>query len=285
MGLYTICEELITEISEEIKGNDAAIGTGYHDLDVILRGGFRDGMLYVLASRPGMGKSNLAINMAMNILGREAKKIIYFNVESTTRQLLYKMICLEARIEPGVIKEYSDEERDAIDKAASRVAGMQLMIDDTEDLDIDELYGVMSDPDRKDADLIIIDYLQLMTSAWDISGEQHSGRDAEMEYICRKLKVLAKKLDIPILVLSQLSKDVDLRDDRCPGMSDFIEPLGMDTYADVVIFLYRDEYYNDDSELRGIADINVLKNHFGKSGKCRLVYISQLMLFANMARN
>lgn len=283
MGIYTICDELIKGISEEIKNNDSSISTGYHDLDSLLRGGFKDGMLYVLASRPGMGKSALAMNIAMHILGRE-KKIVYFNVESTMRQQLSKMICLDARIETGTTKDYTNEELDAIDEAAKHLAGMSFMINDDESLDIDQLYGVMSDHPCSDADMSIIDYLQLMTSVCDRSGEPHGGHDNEMEYICRRLKLLAKKLDIPILVLSQLSKDIEYRDDKRPGVSDLIEPIGMDAYADVIMLLYRDDHYNEDSELKGIAEINIAKNHFGKTGVCRLVYIMQMMKYANITR-
>ena len=284
MGTYTICDIFLEPVVTCLRNEAKGVESGFHDLDALLGGGFHDGMLYVLASRPGMGKSTLALNMILNMLSH-SKKITYFSTESTMNQLLKKMILISSHIEPGTVREYSDEELDAIDHAAAEIAQKQLIINDDTWLEIDDLREIMRDSAGEGTDMIIIDYLQLMLATHLLLEDYFDSRDDEMEYICRSLKALAKELDIPILVLSQLSKNIESRDDKQPLLSDFIEKTGMDAYADVVMFLYRDEFYNLDSERRGIADVNVVKNHLGRQGKCQLIYIPQLMKFVNLVRS
>lgn len=282
---HYINKNIMKDIVYNLKDHSDYIKTGYHDIDNILGGGFKGGLLYVLASRPGMDRSTLAMNMMLKMMD-EGKKIAYFSFESTMEQVMTKLLLMKAKVDTKAAVNPTEEDLVAIESAADEIAGANLIIIDEERLDIDELIeNILIIPEYQERDVIIIDNIQFFTALLPNDGYKLTSREETNGYICRNIKMIAKSRNIPVIVLSQVDRGVDQRDEKRPTLTDLRPASDLEYCADVVMFLYRDDYYNKETDLKGIAEVIVAKNLWGRTGKCELVYITDYMVFVNIVKN
>ncbi len=239
--------------------------------------------LILLAARPGMGKTSFALNVALNVAKASGKAVAVFSLEMSKEQLVNRMFSLESNVDAQNLRNgtLNDEEWEKLIESAGVIGKSKLIIDDTAGISISELRSKC----RKfklehDIKMIIIDYLQLMSG----SGRSES-RQQEISEISRSLKKLARELKVPVLALSQLSRAVEQRPDHRPMMSDLRESGAIEQDADVVMFIYRDDYYNKDSEKKGISEIIIGKQRNGPIGTVELVWLPEYTKFANKERD
>jgi replicative DNA helicase len=258
------------QINAVQAGNPAPVGTltDYRDLDEILGGGFQPGDLILLAARPSVGKSSLALSVAYNIAkvldraGRD-RDVLVFSLEMTTDQLHQRMVSMETKIDLHRLRtlQIRPEEIDELLTALDQIAALPVFVNDTPAVPVsyvrNEVYRHIAE--RGKPALIFVDYLQLMTA----KGEN---RVQEVSAISRALKALAKEIDVPIVALSQLSRALEERPSKVPLLSDLRESGSLEQDADVVLFIYRDELYNKDTDRKGIAEIHVAKHRNGPIG-------------------
>ena len=274
--------EYITQLHSS-GGIGGGLPSGFHDLDEQTTG-LQPGSLNVLAARPSMGKTALSLSIAQNVALRHKKAVAVFSLEMPAIQLALRLMCSEARVDMSRVRSGQLNERDyeRLANAAGRLADARLIIDDAADLTIHELrgkcrriiaqYGAL--------DLVVVDYLQLMTAGGRGGGEN---RQQEISTISRGLKSIARELDLPVLVLSQLSRQVESRPNHRPMLSDLRESGAIEQDADLVMFIYRDEYYNQDSDQQGIAEIIIGKQRNGPVGTVKLQFHSQHVRFNDLA--
>ncbi|MCB9662537.1 MAG: replicative DNA helicase [Alphaproteobacteria bacterium] len=246
------------------------VPTGYPDLDRILLG-LHPSTLVVLAARPGMGKTALALNLALNVAVLGGRAVGIFSLEMDRGELANRLLCCAGMVEGGKVKtgKLSDAEWKRLDEADQHLRGARLFIDDTAGVTIEDLRARTRRLKAKHPDLglVVLDYLQLM---------QHSdgkmNRQQQVTEISRGLKILAKELGVPVLALSQLNRAVESRADKRPLVSDLRESGAIEQDADVIMFIYRDEVYNPDSAKPGVAEVIVSKHRSGATGKVELVF-------------
>jgi len=251
------------------KGQMIGLPTGFVRLDEILGGMQRSDML-VLAARPSMGKTSLALNIAHTAANRFGQRVLVFSLEMASEQVVERLTSAEAGIDSQRLRrgEIADDEWSRFITTTSRLSELAFFIDDTPAISVLEM---RTKARRLHAevglDLIVVDYLQLMR------GEgRHENRQQEVSAISRGIKALARELNIPILAISQLSRGVEARSDKRPILSDLRESGSIEQDADVVLFIYRDEVYNENTERRGIADILVAKHRHGPTGSVPLLF-------------
>ena len=237
--------------------------------------------LLLLAARPGMGKTSMALNVALSAARESGKTVAIFSLEMSKEQLVTRLIASEGLVEntrlvTGNLRE-SDWQR--IAEAASSLSRMDIRIDDNPLLTVADMNAKCRRLDN--LGLVVIDYLQLMTSA---GGKGYSGenRQQAVSDISRMLKIMAKELQVPVLCLSQLSRANEKRDDKRPMLSDLRESGAIEQDADIVLFLYRDDYYNSDSEKRNVAECIVAKNRHGETGKVELRWMPEYTAFGTL---
>jgi replicative DNA helicase len=258
------------------RGEMIGIPTGFHDLDKILGGMQRSDML-ILAARPSVGKSSLALSIAHNAVKRYRQRVALFSLEMSSEQVVQRLISAETGINSQRLRqgEIAQDEWGRFMKATSDLAETHFFIDDTPGVSALEL---RTKARRLHADvgvdLIVVDYLQLMRG--DFRSEN---RVQEISSISRGLKSLARELNVPLLALSQLSRGVEARSDKRPILSDLRESGALEQDADVVIFIYRDELYNENTERKNIADIIVAKQRNGPTGTVALYFKKELAQF------
>ena len=261
------------------SGRDEGLLTGFTDLDE-RTGGLRPGELVILAARPSMGKTALALNIAGNVaLGNEERRVAFFSLEMSNEALLVRLACSEARItqrrfRAGVLNQ---AERLRLISAVDEIYRSGVYIDDSAGGNLMEIHSkLLALKAEGGLDLVVIDYLQLMRS-----GVRYSNRVEEVSQISRGLKLMAKDLGVPFLVLSQLSRAPEMRGgDRRPQLSDLRESGSIEQDADSVWFIYRPEYYKPDREdLRGVAELIIGKQRNGPTGVVKLVFIRELVKF------
>ena len=245
-----------------------------------ITGGFQRSDLIILAARPAMGKSSFALNIALNAAKRGSKGIIIFNLEMPKDQLGQRLLSMESNIELSNIRKGKIEINDwqKINIAADILSKTSITIDDTPGITVMEMknkcrrmkaeYGL---------DLVIVDYLQLMTS----EGRSES-RQQEISKLSRYLKLLAREMDCPVLVLSQLSRAPELRNDHRPMLSDLRESGSIEQDADMVIFLYRDDYYNEESEKPNVCEVIIAKHRNGETARRDLTWVERYTKFSDM---
>ena len=270
------------------RGELLGVSSGFYDLDDYTNG-FQKSDLIIIAARPSMGKTAFVLNIAQNAAIRNKKPVAIFSLEMSKEQLVQRMLCSEAEVETQRIKtgNMGMQDWDKLASASSELMEAPIYIDDTGGLTLTDLRAkckrlAMSE---KNLSLIIIDYLQLMEST---SNEQ---RIQQISAISRGLKTLARELDVPIIALSQLSRNPDTRDDKRPVLSDLRESGAIEQDADIVMFIYRDEYYkkNDDDEesdvpkavSKGEAEIIVAKQRNGPTGTIKLLFQANITKFKN----
>jgi replicative DNA helicase len=258
------------------------VPSGFLDIDHIL-GGFQKSDLLILAARPGMGKTSLMLNVAMNAV-RSKARVGFFSLEMSNEQLVQRLISTETGINSQKLRlgQLDDREWDLFVHATNNVSKLQLYLDDTPALSVLQLRTKARRLDREHGlDLIVVDYLQLMTAGL---GNRNENRVQEISYISRGLKELARELEIPILAGAQLSRAVEQRTDKRPQLSDLRESGSIEQDADVVMFIYRDDVYNEASDRPNEADIIVAKHRNGPTGSAVLYFRKQLTQFANIKK-
>lgn len=249
-----------------ITGNeDGVVSTGYADLDSIIMG-LKNGSLYVIGGRPAMGKTAFALNLLENICVEDKKACLYYSFEQTRERLIERLLRQISRVELYG-QELKADKKKLIEEVSLTVSKAELIIEDNQELTIDLLVkNVKENSDRGDIGVIIVDYLQLIPVS-----ESCSFCDST-SYIMNKLKNLAKELDKPVIVLSQLNRKPEFRADHRPMISDLRGSGSIENYADVVLFLYRDEYYYSETPIKSILEVIVAKNNYGPIGTAELAY-------------
>ena len=237
----------------------------------------------LVAARPSMGKTAFVLNIAQYVAFHEKMATAIFSLEMAKEQLVNRLFSLESRVDAQVLRSgnLSDSDWEKLIEGAGVIGSSNLIIDDTPGISISELRSKC----RKfklehDLKLIIIDYLQLMSGGKNRS----DSRQQEISEISRSLKGLARELNVPIIALSQLSRAVEQRPEHRPMLSDLRESGAIEQDADVVMFIYRDDYYNKDTDMKNIAEINIAKQRNGPIGTINLVWLPQYTKFANMEK-
>ena len=264
------------------KGKISGTPTGFADLD-LKTSGLHNSDLLIVAARPAMGKSAFAINIATNVALQAGKPVAIFNLEMSKDQVGNRILCSEAMVDSNKIRTGQVEDDDWVKLASTlgRLSEAPIYIDDTAGISIMEIRAKCRKLKlEKDIGLVVIDYLQLIQG----SGGKNASREQEISEISRSLKILAKELDIPVIALSQLSRGVEKRDDKRPMLSDLRESGAIEQDADIVIFLYRDDYYNEDSEKKNVAEVILAKHRGGSTGTVDLAWLPSYTKFANLER-
>ena len=271
---------LIEEASKN-KGAVTGIATGFLDLDY-KTAGMQPSDLILVAARPSMGKTAFVLNIAQHVAFHEDKAVAIFSLEMSKEQLVNRLLSLESKVNSQAIRtgNMKDDEWERLIESADSIGKSKLLIDDTPGIGISELRSKC----RKfkleyNLEMVIIDYLQLMTG----SGKNES-RQQEISDISRSLKALARELHVPVIALSQLSRAVEQRPDHRPMLSDLRESGAIEQDADVVMFIYRDDYYNKDTELKNVAEIIIAKQRNGAIGTINLAWLPDYTQFANLAK-
>lgn len=270
------------EKASKMKGSVTGVASGFIDLDY-LTAGFQPSDLILIAARPSMGKTAFVLNVADNICFRQKRGAVIFSLEMSKEQLVNRLLAQESNVDSQKIRtgQLQDHEWANLMEGAGIISESKLIIDDTPNISIGELRSKCRKYKLEhDIDIVIIDYLQLMSG----SGKSES-RQQEISEISRSLKALARELQVPVIALSQLSRAVEKRDDKRPILSDLRESGAIEQDADVVMFLYRDEYYNKESSKKGIGEVIVAKQRNGALGTAELVWLAQYTRFANKERS
>ena len=260
------------------KGQITGVPSGFTDLDA-KTSGFQKGDMVLIAARPSMGKTTFALNIAENAALREGKSVVIFSLEMPKEQLAYKLLCSEANVDMIKLRtgNLDDKDWENIARATGPLSKAKIYIDDTAGVTVMEMrskcrrlkmeYGI---------DLILIDYLQLM------SGSSSENRQQEVSEISRSIKALAKEMECPVIALSQLSRAPEQRADHRPMLSDLRESGSIEQDADLVMFLYRDEYYNKETEDKNMAECIVAKHRNGPVGTVKMAFLGALSKFGDL---
>ena len=258
------------------------VPTGFSDLDY-KTAGLHNSDLVLVAARPAMGKSAFALNIASYAAINAKVPVAIFNLEMSKSQLVNRMLCCEAMVDSNKIRTGKIEENDWVKLATALgpLSEAPIYIDDTAGISIAEIRAKCRKLKlEKNIGLIVIDYLQLIQG----SGKRNSSREQEISEISRSLKILAKELDVPVIALSQLSRAAEQRQDHRPMLSDLRESGAIEQDADIVMFLYRDDYYNPDTEKKNIAEVILAKHRAGSTGTVELLWMGNYTKFANIER-
>ena len=269
------------ELASKQKGNVTGIATGFMDLDYRMSG-MQPSDLILVAARPSMGKTAFVLNIAQYVAFHSNLATAIFSLEMSKEQLMNRLFALEARVDAQLLRSgnLADSDWEKLIEGAGTIGKSKLIIDDTPGISISELRSKCRKYKLEhDLKLIIIDYLQLMSG----SGRSDS-RQQEISDISRSLKGLARELNVPVIALSQLSRQVEQRPDHRPMLSDLRESGAIEQDADVVMFIYRDDYYNHDTERKDIAEIIIAKQRNGPIGTIELAWIPKYTKFANLQR-
>ncbi|HSE81848.1 MAG TPA: replicative DNA helicase [Gaiellaceae bacterium] len=273
--------ERITQLYE--SGADVTgVPSGFRDLDKITSG-FQEGNLVVIAARPSMGKSALGLGVAANLAVRKGIPVALFTLEMSKAEVTQRLMCSEAKVESQRLRtgKLSAEDWPRLTAACDKLAKAPIYVDDTGSITMMEIRSKARRLKGKHPDLglIIVDYMQLMTS-----GTTAENRVQEVSQISRSLKVLARDLDVPIVALSQLSRAVEQRHDKRPILSDLRESGSIEQDADIVMFIYRDEYYNaEESDQQGLAEVIVAKHRNGPTDTVKLSFLKRYAKFSDLA--
>ena len=257
---------------------------GYLDLDDLLLG-LQPSNLVVVAARPGAGKTAFALGAAANVAMAARRPVLFFSMEMGTLELTKRMLAGEARVDARKLQTGKIPEGDwtRISHAVGRLAEAPLFIDDNPHCTVMEMRAKARRTKARHGDLalVVVDYLQLMTPS---TNKRSENRQVEVAEISRGLKILARELECPVVALSQLNRQLEYRQDKRPMLADLRESGSLEQDADVVVFLYRDEIYNPESDQRGTAEVIVAKHRNGPTGVTRLAFLDFLAKFENMAR-
>ena len=272
------------EAASKTKGTVTGIATGFLDLDY-KTAGLQPSDLILVAARPSMGKTAFVLNIAQYAAFHSDLCTAIFSLEMSKEQLVNRLFSLESRVDAQKLRSgnLDDSDWEKLIEGAGVIGRSKLIIDDTPGISISEMRSKCRKYKLEhDLKLIIIDYLQLMSGS---SGKGSESRQQEISEISRSLKALARELHVPVIALSQLSRQVEQRPDHRPMLSDLRESGAIEQDADVVMFIYRDDYYNKESENKGIAEIIIAKQRNGPIGTVELVWLPEYTKFANLERD
>ena len=270
------------ELASRTQGNVTGIPTGFIDLDY-RTAGLQPSDLILIAARPSMGKTAFVLNIAQYVAFHENMCTAIFSLEMSKEQLVNRLFSLESRVDAQALRtgNLSDADWEKLIEGAGTIGNSELIIDDTPGISISEMRSKCRKYKLEhDLKLVIIDYLQLMSG----SGKSTDSRQQEISDISRSLKALARELSVPVIALSQLSRAVEQRPDHRPMLSDLRESGAIEQDADVVMFIYRDDYYNHDSDMKGISEIIIAKQRNGPIGTVELVWLPRYTQFVNMKK-
>ncbi len=278
-----IVVDVIGEIEEASrnKGRINGLPTGFLDLDYMLTG-LHPGELLLVAARPSMGKTAFVLNIAHYVAVKKKQPVVIFSLEMSKEQLVNRMLAMDSMVDAQSLKtgDLNDSEWDKIMESTEIIAKAPIFIDDNSSITIAELRSKCRKlKQTQDIGLIVIDYLQLMNASRPVESRQQFISD-----VSRSLKALARELKVPVIALSQLNRAVDARPDHKPVLADLRESGAIEQDADVVMFIYRDEYYNKETEKPGIAEIIVAKQRNGSTGSVDLVWLGKYTKFSNLAK-
>jgi len=284
-SLEAILHDEIDKLEELSKTDVGLTGTpsGFADLDA-LTGGFQPGNLIVLAARPSMGKSAAATNIAEYAAVEAGVPVALFSLEMSETELAHRFLASQARVSSDDLRKgrVRAEKWPKVLKAVEKLARAPIFVDDSSDMSVLELRAKSRRlAARHGLGLVVVDYLQLMRP----EGRADSSRVEQIGQISRGLKILARELDVPVIAVSQLSRAVESRNPPVPMLSDLRESGSIEQDADVVMFIYRDEYYNRESERLGEADMIVAKHRNGPIGEVALTFLPKYPKFANLYRD
>ncbi len=284
---FSHIETLLKESFERITalyeaGADVTgVPSGFKDLDR-LTAGFQPGNLIIVAARPSMGKSALGLCMAANLAVRHEVPVALFTLEMSKTEVTQRLMCSEAKVESQRLRtgKLAVDDWPRLTAACDKLAKAPIYVDDSASITMMEIRSKARRLKSREPNLglIVVDYLQLMTS-----GTNMENRVQEVSQISRNLKVLARDLDVPILAMSQLSRAVEQRHDKRPILSDLRESGSIEQDADLVAFIYRDEYYNDDSDQQGLAEVILAKHRNGPTDAIKLSFLKRYAKFADLA--
>lgn len=275
-----VMREVVGLLGQTQEGHLAGLPTGFGLLDHTLGGLQKSDLIYV-AGRPGMGKSAWALSVGLHAAKKHGSRVAVFSLEMSKEQLVQRLLSMTTMIESHRIRtrRIMDEEWNMVMEAANEISSLPIYIDDSS--------GVSVDYVRREArrmyaehglDLIIIDYTQLMSGEASKAGN----REQEISYISRNMKNMAKELNVPVLALSQLSRAVESRQDKRPMLSDLRESGSQEQDADIVLFLYREDYYNEDTDRQNVAEVIIAKHRHGATGSVSLFFRKELTLFRDL---
>ena len=270
----------VIEKASKTRGNVTGIPTGFIDLDYKLSG-LQNSDLILIAARPSMGKTAFVLNIAQHVAFRQNRAVAVFSLEMSKEQLVNRLFSLESHVDAQLLRtgNLKDTDWEKLIEGAGIIGKSKLIIDDTSGISIAEMRSKCRKYKLEQGlDLIIIDYLQLM------SGRSNESRQQEISEISRSLKGLARELNVPVVALSQLSRAVESRTDKRPMLSDLRESGAIEQDADVCMFIYRDDYYNPDTDDKNIAEIIIAKQRNGPIGTVRLAWMPQYTRFGNELR-
>ena len=275
---FTKLEELYNR-----KQHITGVPSGFTELDY-RTAGFHGSELILIAARPAMGKTAFALNIAANAALKGNTAVAVFSLEMSKEQLVNRILCSESMVDSNKVRTGKLEEDDWTKLAGTigPLSGAEIYIDDTPGINIMEIRAKCRKLKlEKNIGMVVIDYLQLIQG----SGNRRSGsREQEISEISRSLKILAKELDVPVIALSQLSRAAEQRPDHRPMLSDLRESGAIEQDADIVMFLYRDDYYNQDSEKKDIAEVIIAKHRGGSTGTVELLWLGSYTKFVNLER-
>ncbi len=254
------------------KGTIRGVPTGYRDLDAILAGLQRSD-LFILAARPSMGKTAMVLNLAHNVAVKAGQPVLIFSLEMSKEQLVDRVLAKESGVNAWNLRtgNLTDDDFEKISHAMGPLSEAQILIDDTPGITVSDMRTkARREAHQRPLGLIIVDYLQLMSGGSRFAGE--GNRVQEISEISRGLKGIARELNVPLIALSQLSRSVESRNPQIPQLSDLRESGSIEQDADVVAFLYREEYYNPDTERKNIMDVLIKKHRNGPTGTVELYF-------------
>ena len=286
---YTQIKDILVENFAKLeelynkKQHITGVPSGFADLDY-RTAGFHGSELILIAARPAMGKSAFALNIATNAALRAKVPVAIFSLEMSKEQLVNRILCSEAMVDSNKVRtgKLEDEDWAKLAETIGPISDSGIYIDDTPGISMMEIRAKCRKLKlEKNIGLVIVDYLQLVQSG----NKRITSREQEIADISRSLKILAKELDVPVIALSQLSRAVEQRPDHRPMLSDLRESGSIEQDADIVMFLYRDDYYNEDSEKKNIAEVIIAKHRGGSTGSVDLGWLGNYTKFVNLAKN
>ncbi len=283
-SLETILSESFDRLDElhKDKGKIRGVPTGYKDLDSLLAGLQRSD-LFILAARPSMGKTALALNIAHNVAVQSGLPVLIFSLEMSKEQLVDRMLAMESGVDAWALRtgNLTDSDFEKIGQAMGTLSEAQIYIDDSPGITVSDLRTkARRESHQREIGLIIVDYLQLMRGGSRYGGD--GNRVQEISEISRGLKGIARELNVPMLALSQLSRSVESRNPQIPQLADLRESGSIEQDADVVAFIYREEYYNPETERKNLTDIFIKKHRNGPTGAAELYFDREKQRFSSL---
>lgn len=272
---FTQLEQLYNQ-----KQHITGVPTGFADLDY-KTAGLHQSDLILVAARPAMGKSAFALNIATNAAVKANVPVVIFSLEMSKEQMVNRILCSEAMVDSNKVRTgtIDDDEWAKLAAASGQLSEAQIFIDDTPGISIMEIRAKCRKLKlEKNIGLVVIDYLQLVQG----TNKRGGSREQEISEISRSLKILAKEINVPVIALSQLSRAPEQRPDHRPMLADLRESGAIEQDADIVMFLYRDDYYNEDSEKKNIAEVILAKHRSGSTGTVELLWLGNYTKFANI---